>query len=215
MAQNLLYLDPWSGLSGDMMLAALLDAGGEALESVLHEAVASLGLKDVSVEITREHRMGDSLHPGERACRAVAAPAPSGRHARGDRRGGRLGRRQSPGARRRSSGWRRWRPASTAAPVDEIHFHEVGAADTLVDIVGTFVLVEALGVDKVFVGTIPVGGGTVEIAHGRMGVPAPATAALLAGYQVVGGPEMRELTTPTGALLAGQLRRATGSAAAR
>ena len=89
--------------------------------------------------------------------------------------------------------------------VDEIHFHEVGAADTLVDVVGTFVLVEALGVDQVFVGTIPVGGGTVEIAHGRMGVPAPATAALLAGYQVVGGPEMRELTTPTGALLVGQL----------
>ncbi len=85
--------------------------------------------------------------------------------------------------------------------VDEIHFHEVGAADTLVDVVGTFVLVEALGIDKVFVGTIPVGGGTVEIAHGRMGVPAPATAALLAGYEVVGGPEMRELTTPTGALL--------------
>jgi len=89
--------------------------------------------------------------------------------------------------------------------MDEIHFHEVGAADTLVDVVGTFVLVEALGVEKVYVGTIPVGGGTVQIAHGRMGVPAPATAALLAGYEAVGGPEMRELTTPTGALLVGQL----------
>ena len=95
--------------------------------------------------------------------------------------------------------------------VDEIHFHEVGAADTMVDVVGTFVLVEALGVDEVFVGTIPVGGGTVEIAHGRMGVPAPATAALLAGYQVTGGPEMRELTTPTGALLAEQLRARQGA----
>ncbi len=90
-------------------------------------------------------------------------------------------------------------------PVDHIHFHEVGAADTLVDVVGAFVLIEALGVDKVYVGTIPVGGGTVEIAHGRMAVPAPATAALLAGYEAVGGPEMRELTTPTGALLVGQL----------
>jgi hypothetical protein len=90
-------------------------------------------------------------------------------------------------------------------PVEEIHFHEVGAVDTLVDVVGTFALVEALNVERVAVGPIPVGGGTVEIAHGRMGVPAPATAVLLEGYDLVGGPEMRELTTPTGALLVGQL----------
>jgi len=89
--------------------------------------------------------------------------------------------------------------------VDEIHFHEVGAVDTLVDVVGAFVLVEALGIQSVVVGPIPVGGGTVEIAHGRMGVPAPATARLLEGYEVAGGPEMKELTTPTGALLIGQL----------
>ena len=89
--------------------------------------------------------------------------------------------------------------------MDEIHFHEIGAVDTLVDIVGTFALVEALGIDEVHVGVIPVGGGTVEIAHGTMGVPAPATARLLEGYPVVGGPEARELTTPTGALLVGQL----------
>jgi hypothetical protein len=60
------------------------------------------------------------------------------------------------------------------------------------------------------VGTIPVGGGTVMIAHGRMNVPAPATALLLAGYPTVGGPEMRELTTPTGALLVGQLGATAG-----
>ena len=94
--------------------------------------------------------------------------------------------------------------------VEEIHFHEVGAADTLVDVVGTFVLVEALGIDSVVVGPIQVGGGTVEIAHGLMGVPAPATARLLSGYPVVGGPEMRELTTPTGALLVGQLQAEPG-----
>ncbi len=89
--------------------------------------------------------------------------------------------------------------------MEQIHFHEVGAVDTLVDVVGVLALVEALGVEEVLVGTIPVGGGTVEIAHGRMGVPAPATERLLVGYDIVGGPEMRELTTPTGALLVGQL----------
>jgi uncharacterized protein (DUF111 family) len=63
-----------------------------------------------------------------------------------------------------------------------------------------------LEIDRVVVGPIQVGGGTVEIAHGLMGVPAPATARLLTGYPIVGGPEMRELTTPTGALLVGQLQ---------
>jgi uncharacterized protein (TIGR00299 family) protein len=89
--------------------------------------------------------------------------------------------------------------------VEEIHFHEVGAVDTLVDVVGTFALVEALEIEQVWVGVIPVGGGSIETAHGRMGVPAPATVRLLEGYQIVGGPEPQELTTPTGALLVGQL----------
>jgi uncharacterized protein (TIGR00299 family) protein len=94
--------------------------------------------------------------------------------------------------------------------VEHIHFHEVGAVDTLVDIVGTLALVRGLGRGRVTVGTIPVGGGTVEIAHGHMGVPAPATIRLLEGYDIVGGPEMRELTTPTGALLLQQLRAQQG-----
>ena len=59
----------------------------------------------------------------------------------------------------------------------------------ILSLVGTFVLVEALQVDRVFVGSIPLGGGWVEIAHGRMAVPAPATVALLTGYEAVGGPE--------------------------
>jgi uncharacterized protein (TIGR00299 family) protein len=89
--------------------------------------------------------------------------------------------------------------------LEEVHFHEIGAVDTLVDVVGAFALVEALGVDQVSVGVIPVGAGSIEIDHGRMGVPAPATAVLLEGYRIVGGAEERELTTPTGALLLGQL----------
>ena len=209
MAQNLLYLDPWSGLSGDMMLAALLDAGGQAAEATLHAAVASMGLDDSLVEITHDTEWGIS-------CTRVnvrAEQSPPLRHL-GDMV------RVIDGA--SVSEWVKTQARAAVlrlaeveadihgCSVDQIHFHEVGAADTLVDVVGTFVLIEALGVGKVFVGTIPVGGGTVEIAHGRMGVPAPATAALLAGYQMAGGPEMRELTTPTGALLAGQLQAQQG-----
>jgi len=210
MARNLLYLDPWSGLSGDMMLAALLDAGGQAAESALHEAVASLGLRDTVVEITHGSDWGI-------ACTRVdvrAEQSPPLRHLSDMLRviaGAAVSERVKAQSRAAVTRLAEVEAGIHRCSVDEIHFHEVGAADTLVDVVGTFVLVEALGVDEVFVGTIPVGGGTVEIAHGRMGVPAPATAALLAGYQVAGGPEMRELTTPTGALLAGQLHAQQGA----
>jgi uncharacterized protein (TIGR00299 family) protein len=95
--------------------------------------------------------------------------------------------------------------------VDHIHFHEVGAVDTLVDVVGVLSLVDALGIETVGVGTIPVGGGSIDIAHGRLGVPAPATAALLLGYEIAGGPEMAELTTPTGALLVSELGARSGA----
>ena len=209
MARNLLYLDAWSGLSGDMMLAALLDAGGQAAESALHGAVASLGLVDTAVEITHDVQWGI-------ACTRVnvrAEQSPPLRHLSEMLEViGRavLSDRVKVQARAAVGRLAEVEAGIHGCPVDQIHFHEVGAADTLVDVVGTFVLIEALGVEKVYVGTIPVGGGTVKIAHGRMGVPAPATAALLTGYQVAGGPEMRELTTPTGALLAGQLQAQQG-----
>jgi pyridinium-3,5-bisthiocarboxylic acid mononucleotide nickel chelatase len=204
MPQTLLYLDPWSGISGDMTLAALLNAGGPAAERVLQEAVGSLGLKDVALEIKRHTEWGIA---GTRV-NVRAEQSPPLRHLSEMLEViGRAAISERVKARARAAVTRlaEVEAGVHGCTMDEIHFHEVGAADTLVDIVGTFVLIEALGVNKVYVGTIPVGGGTVKIEHGRMGVPAPATAALLAGYQVVGGPEMRELTTPTGALLVGQL----------
>jgi uncharacterized protein (TIGR00299 family) protein len=210
MPQKILYLDPWSGLSGDMLLAALLDAGGEEFEGVLRHAVSSLGLQGVRVEVVHDSEWGIG-------CTRVRVPSeqsPPLRHLSGMLE---VISRSSVSERSKTSAANAvTRLAQVEASihgcaVEEIHFHEVGAADTLVDVVGTFVLVEALGIDRVYVGTIPVGGGTVEIMHGRMGVPAPATAALLAGYEVVGGPEMLELTTPTGALLVGELQAEQGS----
>jgi pyridinium-3,5-bisthiocarboxylic acid mononucleotide nickel chelatase len=204
MAYDLLYLDPWSGLSGDMTLAALVDAGGPEAEAALHAVVASMGLPGVSVDVTRGTEWGvrctrvdvrtEQSPPLRHLSEMLAVVDGAGLPAQvQDRSRTALVRLAEVEA------------GIHGCSVDEIHFHEVGAADTLVDVVGTFVLVETLGVKKVFVGTIPVGGGTVQIAHGRMGVPAPATVELLSGYHVVGGPEMRELTTPTGALLVGGL----------
>ncbi|MBQ7154558.1 MAG: nickel pincer cofactor biosynthesis protein LarC [Synergistaceae bacterium] len=84
---------------------------------------------------------------------------------------------------------------------DKIHFHEVGAVDSIIDIVGSFILVDALGWPRVLCSSINVGSGTVECAHGILPVPAPATEKLLHGLPVYSAGTPMERTTPTGALL--------------
>ena len=86
--------------------------------------------------------------------------------------------------------------------VEEVHFHEVGAVDTIIDIVGCLLGLEYLGIEKVYVGKITTGHGFVKCAHGLMPVPAPATAELLQGLPQEKGRVAKELTTPTGAALA-------------
>lgn len=87
---------------------------------------------------------------------------------------------------------------------EDVHFHEVGAIDSIVDMVGAAICWELLGVDRIVCGALEVGGGTVNCAHGRMPVPAPATARLLEGRPFSAGATDMETTTPTGAaLLAG------------
>ncbi len=194
-----------------MLLAALLDADRQAgrLEVVLRSAVDALGLEGTTIEVIRDVEWGIDC-TRVRVDGGEAAPLRRLQEMEQVIGGAAL----SWQVRERAlAAVRRLAEAEAAVhgcAVEEIHFHEIGAVDTLVDIVGTFALVEALGVKHVHVGTIPVGGGTVEIAHGVMGVPAPATLRLLEGYPIAGGPEARELTTPTGALLVGQLEAKPG-----
>ena len=90
-------------------------------------------------------------------------------------------------------------------PIEKVHFHEVGAVDSICDIVGACVALDLLGVEQVYCSPMNVGSGTVNTEHGVLPVPAPATAALLAGKPIYArGPEL-ELTTPTGAALAATL----------
>jgi uncharacterized protein (TIGR00299 family) protein len=86
-------------------------------------------------------------------------------------------------------------------PINEIHFHEVGATDAIVDIVGAAICHELLGIDTIVCSTVEVGGGFVECAHGKMPVPAPATAAILHGVPTRRGTVLHETTTPTGAAI--------------
>jgi uncharacterized protein (DUF111 family) len=85
--------------------------------------------------------------------------------------------------------------------IEKIHFHEVGAVDAIVDIVGTAVCLELLGVEKLYASPLHIGAGTVQSAHGLLPVPAPATAELLRGVPVYGRDVEAELVTPTGAAL--------------
>lgn len=86
-------------------------------------------------------------------------------------------------------------------PPEKVHFHEVGAVDSIVDMAGACLALEALGVEATWTGPLPIGCGTVECAHGLMPIPAPATARLLLGHELVQTDEPFELVTPTGAAL--------------
>jgi hypothetical protein len=85
--------------------------------------------------------------------------------------------------------------------VEKVHFHEVGAVDSIIDVVGSCVAWDTLGIDHGVASPVALGGGSIEIAHGRCSVPAPSTAELLKGCPVISGPVDAELTTPTGAAL--------------
>jgi uncharacterized protein (TIGR00299 family) protein len=209
--QKVLYMDPWMGVAGDMLMAALLDSdsGNGRLECVLRDALAAMGLDSQIVRIRTEVDQGISC-TGISVREEDNAPLRHLEDLLGIVARSTLPERVKGGA---QAAFRRLAEVEASVhgcSVDHIHFHEVGAVDTLVDVVGVLSLVDALGIERVGVGVIPVGGGTVTISHGRMSVPAPATAALLTGYEVIGGPEMRELTTPTGALLVGQLGAQSG-----
>ncbi len=96
-------------------------------------------------------------------------------------------------------------------PIEKVHFHEVGAVDSIADIVGTCLGFELLGVDAIHSSPLNLGSGTVKAEHGVMPVPAPATAALLAGKPVYSRGPAVELTTPTGAAVAVTLARDFGA----
>ena len=85
--------------------------------------------------------------------------------------------------------------------IERVHFHEVGAIDSIADVVGVCAGMHAVGIDRLTVSPVATGWGTIETSHGLLPVPAPATAALLIGIPIVPGPAETELTTPTGAAL--------------
>jgi len=94
--------------------------------------------------------------------------------------------------------------------IEQVHFHEVGALDSIIDIVGFCIGIDELGIDDIYCAPIALGGGSVECAHGILPVPAPATTRLLEGIPCYGGPVDEELTTPTGAALMKSMAKSFG-----
>ena len=192
-------LDPFSGISGDMTLGALIDVG---LDPAWLAALPDrMGLAGVTV------RIQDVLR-GEIACRKVdfdIPPQPHGRHVQEIRR--LVAASGAPdGVRQRADA--AFTAIATAegeihgVDPDQVHLHEVGAVDAILDVVGAVWGMDLLGVDRVYCGPIALGDGSVRAAHGVLPVPAPATLKLLEGHAVRPGPEgSGELVTPTGAAL--------------
>jgi uncharacterized protein (TIGR00299 family) protein len=192
-------LDPSAGISGDMTLGALLALGVPS--AWLEELPARLGLDGVTVTIRDVRRCGVG-------CKQIEFAIPEQPHGRHVGELVRLVERAplSPWVRERAV--RAFRLVGEAegrvhgvAP-EKVHLHEVGAVDAVLDIVGGIEGFERLGVDAIYNLPVAVGSGWVEAEHGRLPVPAPATAILLEGVDAAhGGPVEGEATTPTGAVL--------------
>jgi len=201
------YLDCASGVSGDMALGALVDAGVEL--DLLNRAIASLGLGGCRLTAREVRRCGF------RATQVEVHAEPNQPHRQLPEVLALLGRSGlSPRQKQQAEMvFRRLAEAEARVhgiPIDKVHFHELGAVDTLADVVGVVVGFDALGVQRIVASPIPTGSGTIQMAHGQVSVPAPATAELLRGVPLAGSKVEAELTTPTGAALATTLASAFG-----
>ena len=200
---RLLYFDCFSGISGDMTLGALIDAGLPLGE--LKRALGSLAVDgyDISTKrvlragvsatqfVVHEHQHDHDHHHPHRHLAAIfklidgSALSPAGRD-------------------RAKQLFQRLAEAEASIhqmPIEKVHLHEVGALDSIIDIVGAVFGLEWFGADRIVASALNVGGGMVDTAHGHFPVPAPATVKLLGDAPIYGGSVQQELVTPTGALI--------------
>jgi pyridinium-3,5-bisthiocarboxylic acid mononucleotide nickel chelatase len=206
---RLCYLDCIGGLAGDMLLAALLDAGADVER--LRAVPEALGLDGVEIAVDRVERQGiGALH-------VRVGSATSDRAHRHYREIRTIVEQAELPTRARSQALDTFARLAEAegqvhgVPVDEVHFHELGAVDTLVDVCGAFVLLDDLGVDRVACSPLPFARGLTHAAHGVLPLPAPATLGLLEGAPLVGVETQAELVTPTGAAIAASVVETWGS----
>jgi uncharacterized protein (TIGR00299 family) protein len=191
------HFDCFSGISGDMTLGALIDAGVDA--DAIRQGIASLGLP-IQLEI-------EKVRKGGFAATYVHVEAPQEDTHRFLPDVEEILGRGSVNQRQRDLALRIFRRLAEAEatvhgmPLEKVHFHEVGALDSIADIAGTAIGLDLLGVERFTSRAVPTGSGMVQCAHGLMPIPAPGTAALLKGVPLAKSDIKAELTTPTGAAI--------------
>jgi uncharacterized protein (TIGR00299 family) protein len=200
MKKKILYYDCFAGISGDMNLGALVDL--EVDPDFLEQELGKLNLEGFHLEVSRDARKG--IH-GTRV-RVVIENPDNEKHRHLHHieeliNGSSL----SENIKKKSLAiFDRIAEAEATVhqiPKEKVHFHEVGALDSIADIVGAAICQESLGVDEIVANPVQLGGGMVTCAHGIMPVPAPATSEILAGVPVRSGLVDYEATTPTGAAI--------------
>ncbi len=195
---KVLYFDCFSGAAGDMILGALIAAGAD--REIVQQRLAGLGINGFSLRIDDVRKQGfaaikvnvDTQH--DHAHRHL-------HHITKIIDGSTLSERVKRTA---TDVFTRLAEAEArvhGTTIEKVHFHEVGAVDAIVDIVGTAIALELLDVDRIVCSPVPVGSGTVKCDHGMMPVPAPATAELIKGVPIAACDEAGELLTPTGAAI--------------
>lgn len=193
------YFDCFSGISGDMVLGALVDAGADlrAIEAELRR----LGLEGWNISASKVPRRAIfATH--------VKVETQEQHHHRGLSiilkriEGAKIAPRAAERAAKIFTRLAEAEAHVHQVPIEQVHFHEVGAVDSIVDIVGAAIGFEMLGIDEFACSALDVGGGQVKTAHGLLPVPAPATAELLRGAPTYSSGLQRELVTPTGAAIA-------------
>ena len=206
MPVRICYLDAFSGIAGDMTVGALLDAGVDSdaliaglkslgtgatfrIEKTKRRGIAATKFSVDATDAKKHRHLPQILEIIDRS----ALPEPA-RHS----------------ARRVFQALAEAEAKSHAVPIEKVHFHEVGAVDSICDIVGACLGFHLLAIDEIHAAPINTGSGTVQTEHGVLPVPAPATAQLLIGRPVYArGPAM-ELTTPTGAAIVAALAQPPG-----
>lgn len=201
---NFLYLDTFSGISGDMMLGLLVDLGVDL--NTIEAELVKLPVSGYRLEQSNEKRLGiggtrikvicDDKQPARtwQEIDTMLAKSPLIGPVRDMAR----------------SIFRRLGEAEAhvhQVDLDDVHFHEVGAVDAIVDIVGSVIGLHLLGVQEIYCAPLPLSSGMIRGSHGAMPLPAPATLQLLQGHAVRDAGSDRELVTPTGAAIASEIAR--------
>lgn len=200
------YLDCFSGIAGDMCLGALIDAGAD--QDRIREGVASLGL-GASLGIVSSIKQGFRglavrvEHPEQHAHRTLGDIHAVIRNSDIEESAQRL-------ALRIFERLAKAEAKVHGTTIDRVTFHEVGAIDSIVDVVGTAIAWTSLGIEQAFASPVPTGTGWIEIAHGKVAIPAPATTELLRDVPIAPCSIPKEMTTPTGAAILRELVREFG-----